>query len=432
MTAAGTADVIVAGAGFAGLSAAEALERAGLSVLVLEARDRVGGRVASAVDGSGFRFDTGGQFFCDDMREVSALARRFGKTWVETPVEGDFVALPVMSEAQAQAIYSGSSGIRARERALDPADPAVAGLTVAAWLARQPEPDDHKSAYRSMIEGLWCQALERIPLWHLADNDRRVTNRQSELQWFLRETMHSLAEDLAASLGGRVRLGVAVRRIARDGEHVRVEADGFSAVAGQVVIAVPPSTAARIACEPRLPAALASSLKAWEGGAVIKLRLRYERPFWRDGGLSGMAMWRDVHGLFCCDTSPNDAHAALVVFVGGPLAERWRALGEHGLRREIVSRVAEALGPEAARPTEISVASWLGGDFDGGGYSDLVLDIGARDAEALLIAGAPPIHFACSEIAETFPGYVEGAIAAGRAAAMRVLQSASATSASGS
>ena len=76
------------------------------------------------------------------------------------------------------------------------------GLTVAAWLDRQHDPPG-KAAFRSMIEGLWCQALEKLPLWHLIDNDRRITNEVSELQYFLRETMHSLADDLAGDLGDR-------------------------------------------------------------------------------------------------------------------------------------------------------------------------------------------------------------------------------------
>ena len=76
---------------------------------------------------------------------------------------------------------------------------------------------DAKAAFRSMIEGLWCQALERMPLWYLIDNDRRITNEVSELQYFLGETMHSLADDLARDLGDRLRARAPVTAI----EHGR-------------------------------------------------------------------------------------------------------------------------------------------------------------------------------------------------------------------
>lgn len=425
-------DVVVIGAGFAGLSAATVLADTGLDVVVVEARDRVGGRVGSAIDPAGFRYDTGGQFFCDDMRNVAALARRFDRTVVETFVEGEFVTVPPMSEAEADRTYEGSMRIRAREKALDLSDPSIAGLTVAGWLARQPETDAQKSAYRSMMEGLWCQALERVPLWFLASTDRRVTNRQSELQYFPLETMHSLAEGLAAGLGKRVRLATPATRIVRDGDRVAVEAGGERFEARHVLVALPPSMAARLTYSPALPARLGASLAAWQGGVVLKLRLRYGRAFWRTRGQSGMAMWRDLHGLFCCDASPDDANPALVVFAGGPLAAGWQASGRDAIVAKVLAELGKALGDEATRPLDVSLADWCGSAWDGGGYSDLVMDMGARDAEDLIRAGAPPIHFASSELSPSFPGYVEGAIVAGRAAAARILQSASATSASGS
>ncbi len=75
-----------------------------------------------------------------------------------------------------------------------------------------------------MIEGLWCQALEKLPLWHLIDNDRRITNEVSELQYFVRETMQSLADDLAGDLGDRLRLNapVATDRARTEGVRLRV------------------------------------------------------------------------------------------------------------------------------------------------------------------------------------------------------------------
>ncbi len=186
-------DVIVVGAGFTGLSAAHELERAGLRVIVLEARDRVGGRVEAVDIAPGERIDSGGQFLCEDMPEVMALAGRFGRELRATPMDGRPVLQPAMEAEAARRLYRESVGIRERMNAISPDDTAIDGLTVGAWLDRQPDGVDARNAFRSTIEGLWCQPIGAIPLWHLIDNDRRITNETFELQYFPAATMHALA-----------------------------------------------------------------------------------------------------------------------------------------------------------------------------------------------------------------------------------------------
>ncbi|TSE12668.1 flavin monoamine oxidase family protein [Mesorhizobium intechi] len=428
-------DVVVVGAGFTGLSAALELNQAGIDFVLLEARDRVGGRVEAVRNGLGERIDSGGQFLCEDMPEVMALAKARGKTFVETYVEGDFVTHPSMPPKDAKQTYYGAMAIRERMNGIEPDDPSIAGMSVAAWLDQQDDPIDAKAAFRSMIEGLWCLAMDKVPLWHLIDNDRRITNEVPELQYSLRETMQSLAEDLAGDLGDRVRLGEPVTRVEHGPQGVRVVTDNGVILARRVLVALPPATAARLPLAPAMPARLAKALGVWQSGAVIKILVRYPRPFWRQQGLSGMVMWRDLPGLFACDASRDAEHAALVVFVGGPLALRWRALSDAALRAEVTARLVAALGPGAADGEDFSQRDWIHDRWSGGAYSDLIVDATARDAERTILAGAPPVHFTASELSPSFPGYVEGAIVAGRIAARKIiaeLQSPIATSASGS
>ncbi|WP_434724251.1 flavin monoamine oxidase family protein [Mesorhizobium sp. RIZ17] len=424
-------DVVIVGAGFTGLSAALDLQRAGIDFLLLEARDRVGGRVEAVRNGLGERIDSGGQFLCVDMPEVMALAKAHGKAFVETYVDGEFITHPSLTPARAERTYHVSMAIRERMNRIDPDDPAIAGLTVADWLGRQDDEPDAKAAFRSLVEGLWCLAADKVPLWYLIDNDRRITNEVFELQYFLGDTMQSLAEDLAGELGDRLRLNEAVTRVERGPQGVRISTVAGMIEARDVLVALPPATAANLDFAPALPAELAGALGVWESGAVIKILVRYAKPFWREQGLCGMVMWRDLPGLFACDGSKDADHAALVVFVGGPLALRWHPLDEAALQAEITARLVQALGPQAADAVDFSARDWTHDRWSGGAYSDLIVDVTARNAERVILAGAPPVYFAASEVSPSFPGYVEGAIVAGRIAAAKI-QSAIATSASGS
>lgn len=415
--------VVIVGAGFAGLSAAHVLKDAGVDFLVLEARDRVGGRVESRINGLGERVDTGGQFLCDDMPEVMALTRAYGKTLRESFLGGRFLAQPPLPDREAGQVYAGSTAMRERMNAIDPRDPAIAGLTVAEWLGQQTDDPDTRAAFRAMIEGLWCLDIARLPLWYLIDNDRRITNEVPELQYFLAETMHALAEDLARDLGDRIRLATPATQIHHAPDGVRVVTVAGAIEAEAVIVATPPSLASRIAFSPPLGRPLAGALSAWESGAVIKVLLRCSRSFWRDSGLSGMVAWREPSGLFAFETSKDIAHPMLTFFIGGPLALEMRGQGEAAVRRETVERLVAALGPEAATFDDMLVRDWSRDEWSGGAYSDLIVDMEATDAEDTLRNGAPRIVFASSELSPSFPGYVEGAIVAGRAGAERVILS---------
>jgi len=413
-------DVVIIGAGFCGLAAATQLAAAGADVVVLEARDRVGGRVESKFMADGLRIDTGGQFLCEDMPEIYALAKQFGKTLVHAHDEGDVAFRPDLPPETGYARWHEVEAIRQRMRSVDPGDPSLAALTVAEWIARQDASPEGKDGFVRLVEGLWCMAAEDICFAYLASNDRRNTNQQSEMELFLAETMHSLAEDLASALGPRIRLGTAAAAISQRTDHVEIACGDERLAARHVIIATPPVMARRLAFEPALPAHLAGALAAWGSGMVIKLLVRYRQPFWRARGLSGTVVWSIPHGFYACDASQS-SEAALVVFVGGPCAAHWHERDPLELQRFVIAELADALGSEAGAPLEISLRDWVDDAWSGGAYSDAIIDVARGDAEDVLRAGLPRLSFACSELSPSFPGYIEGAIIAGRAAATDVL-----------
>jgi len=413
-------DVIIVGAGFAGLTAASDLADAGVNVLLLEARDRVGGKVESEVLPDGTRIDTGGQFFCRDMPELMALIKAHGRTPVMTYAEGETIFRPPVAPQKGYELWRQVDALRDRMIATKPDDPELAGLTVADWVARQDIPADVAKGFLRLVKGLWCRSPDEIAFTYLASNDRRITNTHSELEMFLGGTAHALAGELAAKLGDRLKLNTAVSRIEHSAEGVEIWSGAQRFSAGRVILALPPVAVRKLVFSPALPAPVDKALRAWAPGYAIKVQVSYAKPFWRDLGLNGTVMWQEPQGLYACDTS-RGGYAGLVMFIGGPLALQWhgRPLEElHGFVRE---RLVDAFGEQGADMRDIHVRDWVDDPWSSGAYSDVIVDPEARDAEDVLNAGVPPIHFASSELASSYPGYIEGAIVAGRQAAARLL-----------
>jgi monoamine oxidase len=415
-------DVIVIGAGFSGLAAATELMQAGRDVVLVEARDRVGGRVESMLLADGTRIDSGGQFVCRDMTEIIGLARAHGRPVVMAYVDGDEVFQPPIPLSRGYEIWAGVEALRERMIRLDPVDPALAGLTVGRWTARQTDLDpDVAAAFLRMVEGLWCRPPDEIAFAWLASNDARNTSEHSEMESFLGGTIHALAEDLAARLGQRLLLSTPVTRIEHGADRATVHAGGRCYEAARVILCVPPVMASRIAYDPPPPPSVRKAFAAWGTGDVVKLFIRYESAFWRQRGLAGTVMWSHPHGLYACDAG-RDGLSGLAMFIGGRFARHWHDRPQSELRAFVRERLVEALGMDAGNILEISIRDWTDDRWSGGAYSDDVVDPDAGDVEAPLRHGFGPVRFASSELSPRYPGYIEGAVIMGRLAAREALE----------
>lgn len=410
-------DVIVVGAGFSGLAAATALIEAGRDVVLLEARDRVGGRVESERLSDGTRIDSGGQFLCRDMARLNELAAAHGRSLTWAHVEGDEIFQPPIPLERGYAIWAGVEALRAEIKAMDASDPALSGLTTRQWVERRADLDpDVAAAFLGLVEGLWCRSPDDVSFAWLASTDARITNEYSEMEAFLGDTMHALADDLAAGLGERLKLSTPVNRIAWSAQEATVEAAGRTYAARRVIVCVPPVMARRIAYDPPVPDVVREAFAAWGPGEVVKVFIRYATPFWRGRGLSGTVMWSAPHRLYACDAG-RPGLSGLVMFMGGPHARDWHGKPENELTAFVRDRLVEALGAEAGDILEVSIRDWTDDEWSGGAYSDNVVDPEARDAETPLRVGFGPVRFASSELSPSYPGYIEGAIAMGRLAA---------------
>jgi monoamine oxidase len=407
-------DVIVVGAGFTGLTAARELLAVGLDVLLLEARDRVGGKVESTVLSDGTRVDTGGQFFCRDMMELTGLISAQGRKPVMTHYDGETIYRPPISQEQGYERWRGVDALRDRMIATRQDDPDLAKLTVADWVALQADVSaDVRKSFLRLIKGLWCRSPEEVSFTWLASNDRRITNTYSEMEMFLPETVHAVADTLAEELGNRLRLNTAVTHIEYSDTGVIVTAGGERFSARRLVLAVPPVMVRKLDFTPALPNRLIHALDAWSPGLSIKVLVSYDKPFWHDKGLSGAVMWHEPQGLYACDASRGD-YAGQVIFVGGPEAEHWHNRPQEELITFIREQLTAAFGPLGGAARDIHVRDWVNDPWSDGAYSDVVTRLDAADTEDVLREGLPSIRFASSELALSYPGYIEGAITAGK------------------
>ncbi len=345
-------DVVIIGAGFAGLTVASLLHREGISVVVLEALDRVGGKAEARVDQVGRLVDTGAQFVNDEMIEVLALAEQAG-------------------------------------------------------------------AMRSTVNGSTDHDSHLIRPSYLAQLNESTTAEVEELQSWFPATLHSLAALLAAPLVDVIRLDCRVRAIHLHDASVDVVALDQVWHAREIVVAAPPSAYFALGFTPPLPNDIVDAAASFVQGTVVKYLLRFERPFWLDRGRNGTGQFLGPPGLYFTDASLADA-ATLVGFVGGTTAVEWTRHTPAQRRDAIVHHASVAFGHEALRPTSVLERVWAPDELGAGGYSN-VQTTHAPDAAHALAVGLPLVTFASTELATRFPGYVEGAIVAGQAAAAQVM-----------
>jgi monoamine oxidase len=228
-----------------------------------------------------------------------------------------------------------------------------------------------------------------------------------------------LAAGLAEALGERVRLGEPVRAVSQDAGGVTLDGDAARVRARRCVLAVPPPIAARIEIEPALAPDRAELLRGHPMGATVKVVATYDR---RERGLSGEAVSSDgpVTATFD-DTSPDGARPALLGFVVGDAARAWVRMPEAGRREAAAGAFARLFGPEAARPTGYVDFDWSSEEWTGGCPVALAGPGRMLGYAPALREPAGRIHFAGTETASEWCGYMEGALESAERAAAEAL-----------
>jgi len=423
-------DTVVIGAGLAGLAAAERLVAAGVAVTLLEARDRLGGRVWTEHSSDGHAIELGAEWVGGDSAAHELLARS-GARLVEAAgrqmrrVDSGWEDLSNFPDVTSELVRR-ASAFRGADRSL---------LTALDECCGEPQTAESRTHLLRYVEGFHAADPARLSTRWLAEVEANQPADASELR--VPDGVGRVVEVLATALHGRcdLRLGTVVREVRWRPGSVEIEtADGVTFRAGSAAIAIPlplfdpgSDEPAAVRFTPRLHEKLAAA-QLLEMGQVVKLVLEFRDPFWREiGPLEEMLFLHDHDQPLPTWWTPADpSRPILTGWAGGPYADRIAGMSERELLDLAVGSLAHALDlprrDVAARLECHHFHDWRSDPFTRGAYT--YVGVGGVEAHRTLanpVAGT--LYFAGeATCGDGFNATMEGAVRSGRRAAADLLR----------
>jgi monoamine oxidase len=451
-------DVAIVGAGFAGLTAALELKKAGKKVVILEARKRVGGRVLNKDIGDGEVSERGGTFTGPTQDFLMAMAKEMGVPLLEQYNKGDNVYFVDGDRST----YSDTGPLgTAPPDPLIAADLATAVTRLNEMSKEVPVDAPWKAAmaaeYDRQTFETWLEANTVSPrfrriaatatrpifgaeprelsllfvLFYIAASgneqnpgtfERNFNTRDGAQMFRFEGGSQLICNRMAKRLGKRVVLRSPVTRIKQGRRSVRVESRRLTVNAKRVIVAVPPTLAARIDYRPDLSGTRDQLLQRLTQGTRIKVNLVYDKAFWRDAGLNGSVVsLNGPVGVTYDDSGPDGTPGVLFGFIGGDEARAFANLNPAQRRAAVLKNLVDYFGPAANNPTQYFETDWPGQRWTRGGPTAIAAPGVLTGLAPIIREPAGRIHWAGTETSTFWNGYMDGAIRSGKRAAAEVL-----------
>jgi monoamine oxidase len=440
-------DVVVVGAGLAGLTAARELGGAGLDMRVLEARDRVGGRTLSQPVGEHPEdlIELGGQWVGPTQHEVLSLAQDLGIETYPTHATGRNLfedqrgklkryrgTIPMLAPHVMLDYGRADLKLKRLIKRVDPDAPWEAEdaerldeQTFATWIRRNAKTKTAREAISVACRAVFAVEPADVSLLHIlfyaasgGGWDDLLDTEGGAQQDRLAGGTQQLSVRMAEELGERVELSAPVRAIRSDGESVAVG----EVRARRAIVAVPPALAGRIEYDPPLPGPRDQLTQRMPMGSVIKCMAVYDEPFWRDDGLSGQAISLPGPAQVVFDNTPPNGSPGLIGFLEGREARELAAVPEAERREAVLRGFQRLFGRRAAHPVLYVDKDWSAEPYSRGCYGGVFGPGAWTSFGRLLREPVGRIHWAGTETATRWMGYLDGAIQSGRRAAAEVLR----------
>ncbi len=441
-------DIVIIGAGASGLTAATELRKAGLTVAVLEARDRVGGRLHTD-DINGAMLEIGGQWVSPDQDALKETIAELGLETFARYREGESVYInaagertrfegeifPVSADTEREMVAL----IATLDELVDQMDPdrpwahpravELDQISFRRWLEQETDDQEARDNISLFIAGAMLtkpahafSTLQALLMAASAGSFSNLVDADFILDERVVGGLQRVPILLAENLGDDVFLGQPARTVRWGDAGVSVLTDDLEVRARRVIVAVPPVLYTRISFDPPLPRRQQMMHQHLSMGFVIKVHAVYETPFWREDGLSGTAFspYELSHEAYD-NTNFNDPRGTLVGFVSDEAADGVFTVSAEERKQRILTSLSHYFGEKALTPVVYYESDWGTEEWTRGAYAASFDLGGLARFGADLRTPVGPILFSCSDLAGKGYQHVDGAIRMGRATAAEIV-----------